>query len=201
MASKDEKSDGIDLRVMLDALASLPDEYLDGAGVYSEKGNILALLHDLAMDLVDRSGEAGFDPVEVGSWVEGLEEDQRRVLLLIIGLLADADTQTSLKGAKSFGRYKNVVPRHLFNLAKKLGKVVPPDKFFQDEERREELARKVLAVLGLPIEGETKEDSESRLLQVDSLEIDRIQREVKEKIRKAMEEAAKRAAAAKVSRE
>ncbi|HEY6333325.1 MAG TPA: hypothetical protein VI756_28635 [Blastocatellia bacterium] len=85
--------------------------------------------------------------------------------------------------------------------------VVRADSLFGEEDRREELVRRVLRALGRIVPGETGVESEDRLRQLDSVERQRVlaaaadrerrSREVREEMaRKAAEEAA-----AKVSRE
>jgi hypothetical protein len=88
-----------------------------------------------------------------------------------------------------------------------LAVAVPSASLVSDEERREELARRVLAAAGLRLPGESATQAADRLKQVDSVERRRVlaaaaererrSREVREMMaRKAAEEAA-----AKVSRE
>jgi hypothetical protein len=88
-----------------------------------------------------------------------------------------------------------------------LAAVTPVDQLFEEEERREELVRRVLAALGLLLPGETSQEAEDRLTQVNSIERQRLLREAAEKEKRAREvreQMARRAAeeaAAKVSRE
>jgi len=89
-----------------------------------------------------------------------------------------------------------------------LAAVVSADKLAQDGERREELARRVLAALGLRLPGESMEAAADRLTQLDSVEARKILESAVEKERRAKkkreEELRKKAqeeAAAKGSRE
>jgi hypothetical protein len=88
-----------------------------------------------------------------------------------------------------------------------LAAVVPVDRLLDDEERREELIRRVFAELALRLPGETARDSEDRLAQVDSLEQRRLLKAAADKekrVREVREMMARRAAeeaAAKTSRE
>lgn len=88
-----------------------------------------------------------------------------------------------------------------------LAAVVPSASLVTDEDRREELARRVLAALGLVPEGETAAGAADRLGTLDSVERVRViaaTREAEERaaaVRKAMHEKAAAEAAAKVSRE
>jgi hypothetical protein len=88
-----------------------------------------------------------------------------------------------------------------------LAAVVPADALVNEEERREELIRRTLNALGLLLPGETQEEAEDRLTQVDAVERQRLIREATEKEKRAREireEMARKTAAeaaAKVSRE
>ncbi|HLX64998.1 MAG TPA: hypothetical protein VKX17_27255 [Planctomycetota bacterium] len=91
-----------------------------------------------------------------------------------------------------------------------LAAIVPIDNLIGDQDRREELVRRVLSAMGLCFPNETAGEFSDRLAQVDSIEIQRViadaavkekrarrEREVREEMaRKAAEEAA-----AKASRE
>jgi hypothetical protein len=85
--------------------------------------------------------------------------------------------------------------------------VTPVDQLFEEEERREELVRRVVAALGLLLPGETAQEAEDRLTQVNSIERQRLLREAAEKekrareVREMMARRAAEEAAAKVSRE
>jgi hypothetical protein len=85
--------------------------------------------------------------------------------------------------------------------------VVPVDALGSDEERREELVRRVLRAAGAALPGESARDAEDRLKQVDSVERQRVLRSASErerrtrKVREAMARKAAEEAAAKVSRE
>jgi hypothetical protein len=88
-----------------------------------------------------------------------------------------------------------------------LAALVPPDRLGEDEERREELVRRVLRATQLSLPGERATDAEDRLRQVDSVERHRViaaaaerERRARE-VREAMARKAAEEAAAKVSRE
>jgi hypothetical protein len=81
------------------------------------------------------------------------------------------------------------------------------DSLRTDEERREELIRRTLRALGLRLPGESAQEAEDRLTQVDSVERRRLLRAAAEKekrareVRDMMARRAAEEAAAKVSRE
>jgi hypothetical protein len=88
-----------------------------------------------------------------------------------------------------------------------LAAVTPVDQLEGEEERREELVRRVVAALGLLLPGESAQEAEDRLTQVSSIERQRLIREAAEKekrareVREMMARRAAEEAAAKVSRE
>lgn len=88
-----------------------------------------------------------------------------------------------------------------------LAAVVSIDSLFQEEERREELVRRVLRASKCRLPGETDKEAEDRLRQLDSVERYRVlaaaverERRARE-VREAMARKAVEEAAAKVSRE
>jgi hypothetical protein len=88
-----------------------------------------------------------------------------------------------------------------------LGAVASIDLLDRDEERREELVRRVLRAIRLSLPGESPHEAEDRLQQVDSVERHRVlgaaaKREKRSReVREAMARKAAEEAAAKVSRE
>lgn len=88
-----------------------------------------------------------------------------------------------------------------------LAALVPPEHLDREEERREELVRRVLRAAQLSLPGESATDGEDRLRQVDTVERHRVvaaaaerERRARE-VREAMAKKAAEEAAAKVSRE
>ena len=85
--------------------------------------------------------------------------------------------------------------------------MVPVDALFREEERREELVRRILQATGHTFPGESSAEAEDRLRQLDSVERHRVLEAAAERERRARqvrEEMARKAAAeaaAKVSRE
>ncbi|MFX0099578.1 MAG: hypothetical protein ACFFCS_08350 [Candidatus Hodarchaeota archaeon] len=106
-----------------------------------------------------------------------------------------------LKQKVNVGEY---IIQELFTLISLLNKVVFPEKILLEEERKEEVARKLLEIFKIGIEGESIEESKSILGTLDSVEIKNLSEELEVKIRaqiqKRLDEQAK-AAAAKPSRE
>jgi len=88
-----------------------------------------------------------------------------------------------------------------------LGAVAPVDLLDRDEDRREELVRRTLRAVRLALPGESPQEAEDRMRQVDSVERHRVlraaaQREKRSReVREAMARKAAEEAAAKVSRE
>ena len=88
-----------------------------------------------------------------------------------------------------------------------LAAVAPAEALLRDEERREELVRRVLRAAGQRLPGETERERTDRLKQVDAIERHRVlvaaaQRERRTReVREAMARKAAEEAAAKVSRE
>ena len=88
-----------------------------------------------------------------------------------------------------------------------LGAVAPVDLLDRDEDRREELVRRTLRAVRLALPGESSQEAEDRMRQVDSVERHRVlraaaQREKRSReVREAMARKAAEEAAAKVSRE
>jgi hypothetical protein len=88
-----------------------------------------------------------------------------------------------------------------------LAGIVPVEELDRDEERREELVRRTLRAVGMTLPGESPNETEDRLRQVDSVERRRVllaaaerERRARE-VREAMARKAAEEAAAKVSRE
>ncbi len=88
-----------------------------------------------------------------------------------------------------------------------LGRLVDAERFVNDAERREELARRCLDALGLVPEGESEAQAKDRLTTLDSVEQQRVLQETQarqqraEELRKKMEEQRAREAAARWNRE
>ena len=94
--------------------------------------------------------------------------------------------------------------QELFTLMGQLHDVISPENILLNEERKEEVARKLLDIFKIGVEGETNDESSLILDTLDSVEIKNLSEELEVKIRaeiqKTLDERAK-AAAAKPSRE
>jgi hypothetical protein len=102
---------------------------------------------------------------------------------------------------------KAVIERLLVQELAGLAAVVPIDSLLREEERREELVRRVLRAADRDIPGESEQEAEDRFRQLDSVERYRVvaaaaerERRARE-VREAMARKAVEEAAAKVSRE
>ncbi|GAB4326660.1 MAG: hypothetical protein Kow0069_33240 [Promethearchaeota archaeon] len=198
-----------DLDSLLETLGEVSPLFFDEAGTHAEPGVLTAIIGDLASELAEHAGSepltrAGFDLERLRETLEAADEATRRYLLALAGVLGSkaafgpvtealAGTPGLLAGGKWFW--------DLFDVASKTASLVDAASIPSDVERGEELVRKVGRVLGWKFAGESVEESNARLLQVDSVEIDRVQKEVERRIQRELEEARKREAAAKVSRE
>jgi hypothetical protein len=136
------------------------------------------------------------------------ELDTPRMQLLLVGmgfvasariLPAARKAVTALKSAYDVAEY---LLKEVFLLSFYMAKVVTLDAIVTQKDRQEELARKILAILGIGIEGETAAESNSILENLDSVEIQKLSSELEVIIRKQIsDKMAAEAAAAKPSRE
>jgi len=113
----------------------------------------------------------------------------------------------ALREGGAGARAKARVRRLLVEELAALSAVVPADSLLAEDERREELVRRALRACGLSLPGESREEAEDRLKQVDSLERHKVlaaaaERERRSReVREAMAKKAAAEAAAKASRE
>ncbi len=190
----------IPLYRLMDALSKLPPEFADPTNKYAEVSNLLPITSDFLAD--------NLQVEEILDLIEGklaaLSPEGRRIFLISIGVIVNGGPLPLLTQAKGFTPKKlaeKVILGNLVKEADSLGKLVPLSQLSGDPDRAEELCRKVARALDLPIEGETAEESKTRLYQLDSVELDKVQQEVERKIQKALEEARAREAASKPSGE
>lgn len=190
----------IPLYRLMDALSNLPPEFADPTNKYAEVSNLLPIISDFLAD--NLQVEDILDLIE--GKLAALSPEGRRIFLISIGIIVNGGPLPLLTQAKGFTPKKlaeKVILGTLVKEADSLGKLVPPSQLSGDPDRAEELCRKVARALDLPIEGETAEESKTRLYQLDSVELDKVQQEVERKIQKALEEARAREAASKPSGE
>lgn len=130
--------------------------------------------------------------------------DVLRLVLVAAWLLYDEELQTTIGDPRGAAE---LVMLWMEEDLPALAAVVKPEKFISEPERREELSRRVLALLEMIPEGETEKAAADRLKRVDSLERQRMLAETKERVRRAeelrkkMEEKRAREAAARWNRE
>ncbi len=186
----------IPLYRLIDALSKLPPEFVDPANKYADVSGLLPIVSDFLAD--------NFQMEELVEDIEGklaaLSPEGRRIYLMIFGVIVNGGPIPLVKQADGFKPEKfakKVILDSLVKVAESLGKLVPLAQISADPDRAEELCRKVARALDLPIEGETAEESKTRLYQLDSIELDKVQKEVEIKIQKALEEARAREAASK----
>jgi hypothetical protein len=190
----------IPLYRLMDALSKLPPEFSDQNSKYAEVPNILPIVSDFLSDYLQVEGM--LDTIE--SKLAALSPEGRRIFLLIIGVLVNGGPIPVLTQAKGFKPAKfadKVILGTLVEVSESLGKLVLPAQISGDQDRAEELCRKIARALDLLIDGEDAEESKTRLFQLDTIELDKVQQEVERKIQKALEEARAREAAAKPSGE
>jgi len=189
-------ADGPPLPLLLRRLAECPPDFLapprlgDGGGVH-----VAAVVADLLCDLggppLAAAAAAGF---------ERGEPNRLRIVLVACWLLHD---EWFLRRGGIGGAVADLLGRGLDELTA----VVAAERFVTDPDRREELARRVLAALGLRPAGEGEEQARDRLTSLDSVELRRViaasqeaERRARE-VREAMRKKAAAEAAASYGRE
>ncbi len=189
----------IELKFLKDAVSQLPEAFSPESSPALAHDNLIAVSYDfLNYELEVPAKLKNFKKV-----FSRIPKNQRAIYLIEIGILSNNDVLPIFKAAikkKSVGDF--YIISSIAEIAKSLADIVPPENFISDPERAEEIVRKLTKTFGIKIAGETESESESRLLQVDSLELKNVKDQIEAKIRKALEEARRKAkAAAKVTRE
>jgi len=135
--------------------------------------------------------------------ISKLTKKQKSIFLIELGILTNSEVLPIIKEVIKKNQYSDFnIINSISEIAKSLADIVPPNNFLMDVDRGEELVRKLVKEFKIGISGESEEESAARLLQVDSLELQNVKEQIEVKIRKALEEARKKAkAAAKVTRE
>jgi hypothetical protein len=185
-------------------LAEMPDAFsAEPLGFAKGEVSVAAVVADLSETYFgvfpDETLLAAFRPANRGK----VERNRHRWVLATCHLL----WHPALRGLRESGVTPGQLNRLLIQDLAQLATVESADLLRTDEERREELIRRTLRALELSLPGESTQEAEDRLTQVDSLERRRLLREAAEKEKRAREVRdmmAKRAAeeaAAKVSRE
>jgi len=187
------------LEALTHRLSECPGEFLLEP-VQGKRGavHVDAVVSDLLLDL----GGKALDDQTARRFTPSAEESRNALRLTLVGCWLGSDPWFLEAGIYAVGML-----RWLTEDLPGRAAVVDAERFVTDPERREELARSLLATLGLTPLGESREQAADRLTALDSVERARVIRETRaaeEKARKLREAmAAKRAreAAAKAMRE
>ncbi|MVW59769.1 hypothetical protein GPY61_07485 [Massilia sp. NEAU-DD11] len=184
--------EGPDLESLVRRLAGTPPEFTDEPRIGgSGRVAVAAVVNDLLYLHGARAPHAALAPFEGGS----VRADRNRLALVLIiaWLLAD-------DGLRALDPGQPALLDALAGVARELA-AVPAHRYVDDAERREELARTVVARLGCHPYGETPEQAGDRLAAVSAAErrrlldasraAERRAREIREAlVRKAAEESA-----------
>ena len=184
--------EGPDLESLVRRLAETPPEFTDEPRIAgSGRVAVAAVVNDLLHLHGARAPHAALAPFEGGS--VRAHRNRRALVLVIAWLLADG-------GLRALDPGQPALLDALAGVAQELA-AVPAHRYVDDAERREELARTVLARLGCHPYGETPEQAADRLAAVSAAErrrlldasraAERRAREIREAlVRKAAEESA-----------
>ncbi len=189
----------VELKHLKNAVSRISDAFSPESSIMLSTDNLIAVSHDfLRYQLEHPADLKNFKKI-----LSKLTKKQQPIYLIEIGILSNKKVLPKVKEAvkvKNSSDYSII--DSISEIARSLAEIVSPETFVKDSERGEEIGRKLAKILGMKIAGETEEQSEARLLQVDSLELQNVKDQIEAKIRKALEEARKKArAAAKVTRE
>jgi hypothetical protein len=195
------RDEGPELEALTRRLAECPADILaeprtGGGGVVHVDAVVSDLLLALGGEPLDEEGAA---PFRVGRPDRGVR-NRLRLVLVAAWLLHDP-------WFAARGRFAGAARPFLVSGLDALATLVDAPQCVNDPDRREELARRALAALGLRPAGETAAQAQDRLTTLDSVERKQViatARSVQEHARKIWEALRKKAAeeaAAKVSRE
>lgn len=190
--------DGPDLAALTRRLAECPREFLEEPRIGSSgRIEVAAVVFDLVTDL----GGVGASNVHLPfASKDPSDRNAMRIVLVACWLLHDP----WFRARRDLGALAHAF---LVEEPPLLATVVDAERFVTDPDRREELARHLLARLGLVPRGETPEQAKDRRTSLDSVERRQVieaTRAAEERARKVREELARKAAeeaAAKVTRE
>ena len=178
-------TDGPALDLLTRRLAELPADFLapvwreDPQGVHVE-----AVINDLLQEW----GGPPETSSSLAPWQPSAPGARRRLALVTCWLLAPPGL---VRAAPARDAARRLLSRGLDELAA----LVPPERFVDDPDRREELVRLVLAGLGLRPKGETEAIAADRLKALSSVERARVLRETQKQVehaRRVREELAKK---------
>lgn len=188
---------GPPLEQLTQRLQETPAEFLDAPAAPDSDGvSTAALVHDLLLGMGVRADRKLLEGFRL-SRPHGA--NTLRLVQVCCWLLADPWFADSKRGPQ--------VPELLHDTLPELAGTESPARFVEDAERREELARSVLAALGLRPAGETEKQARDRLSRISAVERRRLiaaSRTMEERaraIRAALAEQAARESADKWTRE
>lgn len=157
---------GPPLETLLRRLADTPPDFLDEPRIgASGQVSVAAVVNDLLARGPGRATRQELQPFD--SRDPGADRARLMMALVMSWLLADDTFQAA-------GLARADLLRVLDETAGELAVLAPATKYLQDPERREELARVVLARLGLRPQGETPEQAADRLSALSASERQRL---------------------------
>ena len=178
-------TDGPTLDLLTRRLAELPSDFLAPVWREDPKGvHVEAVINDLLQEW----GGPPETSSSLAPWQPSAPGPRRRLALVTCWLLA---TPGLVRGVAGRDAARRLLSRGLDELAA----LVPPERFVDDPDRREELVRLTLAGLGLRPKGETEAIAADRLKALSSVERARVLRETQKQVehaRRVREELAKK---------
>nr|MDO8110969.1 hypothetical protein [Candidatus Sigynarchaeota archaeon] len=191
-------------RTLIKAIEDLPHIIVkQNSTTVTSLDNLYAVFCDLLNELLGLSANRS----TIKAFIQqAFIKDSPWLFLIAIGFLASDAVLPAVRRALPPLEAKYNITEYLLNElftnTHYMSKVVPVDVFQVNQDRKEELARKLLKIFGIGIDGETKEESASILENLDSVEISKLSSELEVIIRKQIQDKlAAEAAAAKPSRE
>lgn len=157
---------GPPLETLLRRLADTPPDFLDEPRIgASGQVSVAAVVNDLLALGPGRATRQELQRFDSGD--PGADRARLKIALVMSWLLADDTFQAA-------GLARADLLRVLDETAGELAALAPATKYLQDPDRREELARVVLARLGLRPQGETPEQAADRLSALSASERQRL---------------------------
>jgi len=179
------KREGPRIEILLRRLAEIPHwfrrESLSGEGLPREIDPI-AIVRDLLSDLGCENPRLLYpEPITPPKTTAATSAEQTRLTLILAWLLHDGWFR------ERRGEFVEKAIDIFQTTPARFSGVVKPDRFIDDPERREELARLCLDILGLRPAGETDEQASDRLASLDSVERGKVIREARAAEKRARE--------------
>nr|MDO8116948.1 hypothetical protein [Candidatus Sigynarchaeota archaeon] len=197
----------VDRRDIMNAIEDLPRILTEKESISVRSvQNFLAAFNDFMNDVM--GVPLGPDILE-DLVKKQLDTDRMRIFLITMGFMSSRAILPAIKARIQSIRQKMEIEKYIleemFMLALTISAVISPDLILTNRERKEEIARKILKIFDIGINGESREESRAILDNLDSIEIQKLTGELEVKIRKIIQEKldaiAAAAAAAKPSRE